>query len=443
MEQWWILSFSLPARLIGARENAAEVSKYGAQSSWDHGCQMCCFFGWKSHHLVNMQWNTRDPLLISSWKMNPLCVLMEHDCPLYHLFYLLVSWRWWKPKVSKRIWLTEMTTQSPWPESRAISFSIPSFWDLASHWKDEILHGDSFATGPGWRESVSGRENNLLTEPLFSSSSSSFLWSFWPTISLFSTTQTLRHRHTHTMASRSPCLYTRLEIDNFYSVPVPPSLSFSLSLLLFSLCSSAEPTHQRCQQKDVNSPSSRQPLESQAPRPSRFIAISLKKKTFPLFFSLDPPLPPITQSPNQSWCDSKPRGVWGDREEGGGHHDCGDWCVFLVHGDDYGLRPPLSLHELWLDSHLDKADIHLVFSLILDLFLPLNSQATSTRNLVQKKLVYLYLCSNCESKPDLAVLTINTLQKDCRDENPMVRGLALRYLTSLRLDFSLFLFFSF
>jgi len=102
------------------------------------------------------------------------------------------------------------------------------------------------------------------------------------------------------MASRSPCLYTRLEIDNFYSVPVPPSLSFSLSLLLFSLCSSAEPTHQRCQQKDVNSPSSRQPLESQAPRPSRFIAISLKKtiSSFSLWILLCPQSPDHPISPD-------------------------------------------------------------------------------------------------------------------------------------------------
>lgn len=48
-------------------------------------------------------------------------------------------------------------------------------------------------------------------------------------------------------------------------------------------------------------------------------------------------------------------------------------------------------------------------------------------------MVYLYLTSQAEQKPDLALLCINTLQKDCRDDNPMVRGLALRSLCSLRL----------
>ena len=44
-----------------------------------------------------------------------------------------------------------------------------------------------------------------------------------------------------------------------------------------------------------------------------------------------------------------------------------------------------------------------------------------------------YLTSHAEQKPELALLAINTLQKDCRDDDPMVRGLALRSLCSLRL----------
>eukprot|EP00002_Diphylleia_rotans_P039243 TRINITY_DN9063_c0_g1_i1.p1 TRINITY_DN9063_c0_g1~~TRINITY_DN9063_c0_g1_i1.p1 ORF type:complete len:778 (+),score=200.35 TRINITY_DN9063_c0_g1_i1:72-2405(+) len=59
--------------------------------------------------------------------------------------------------------------------------------------------------------------------------------------------------------------------------------------------------------------------------------------------------------------------------------------------------------------------------------------ATNTKDLVQKKMIYLYLCNYAESNPDLALLAINTLQKDCRDENPMVRALALRSICSLRL----------
>ena len=59
--------------------------------------------------------------------------------------------------------------------------------------------------------------------------------------------------------------------------------------------------------------------------------------------------------------------------------------------------------------------------------------ACNTRDLVVKKMVYLYLSTYAHSHPDITLLAINTLQKDCRDEDPMVRGMALRALTSLRL----------
>eukprot|EP00026_Physarum_polycephalum_P003187 Phypoly_transcript_03197.p1 GENE.Phypoly_transcript_03197~~Phypoly_transcript_03197.p1 ORF type:complete len:776 (+),score=144.14 Phypoly_transcript_03197:101-2428(+) len=58
---------------------------------------------------------------------------------------------------------------------------------------------------------------------------------------------------------------------------------------------------------------------------------------------------------------------------------------------------------------------------------------TNTRDLIQKKLVYLYLCTYAPSNAEVSLLTIATLQKDCRDDNPMVRGLALRSFSSLRL----------
>jgi len=59
--------------------------------------------------------------------------------------------------------------------------------------------------------------------------------------------------------------------------------------------------------------------------------------------------------------------------------------------------------------------------------------ATGTKDHVVKKMVYLYICNYAATNPDLALLAINTLQKDCRDEDPMTRGLALRSFTSLRL----------
>ncbi|XP_067863404.1 AP-4 complex subunit beta-1 isoform X1 [Heptranchias perlo] len=60
-------------------------------------------------------------------------------------------------------------------------------------------------------------------------------------------------------------------------------------------------------------------------------------------------------------------------------------------------------------------------------------KASATVDIVQKKLVYLYMCTYAALKPNLALLAINTLRKDCTDPNPMVRGLALRSMCSLRM----------
>jgi len=59
--------------------------------------------------------------------------------------------------------------------------------------------------------------------------------------------------------------------------------------------------------------------------------------------------------------------------------------------------------------------------------------ASNTKDLVLKKMVYLYLCNYAATNAELTLLVINTLQKDCRDDDPMIRGLALRSLCSLRL----------
>ena len=58
---------------------------------------------------------------------------------------------------------------------------------------------------------------------------------------------------------------------------------------------------------------------------------------------------------------------------------------------------------------------------------------TNTKDLVVKKMIYHYLCNYAEIKSDLALLAISSLQKDAKDDDPMVRGLALRSLCSLRL----------
>eukprot|EP00979_Chaetoceros_neogracilis_P017894 scaffold10532_cov449-Chaetoceros_neogracile.AAC.11 len=56
-----------------------------------------------------------------------------------------------------------------------------------------------------------------------------------------------------------------------------------------------------------------------------------------------------------------------------------------------------------------------------------------TRDLVIKKMVYLFLCNYATANPELAQMCTNTLTKDSNNDDPMVRGLALRALCSLRL----------
>lgn len=57
---------------------------------------------------------------------------------------------------------------------------------------------------------------------------------------------------------------------------------------------------------------------------------------------------------------------------------------------------------------------------------------SATSDIVLKKMCYLYVGNYAKVNPDLALLTINFLQRDCHDEDPMIRGLALRSLCSLR-----------
>ena len=48
--------------------------------------------------------------------------------------------------------------------------------------------------------------------------------------------------------------------------------------------------------------------------------------------------------------------------------------------------------------------------------------ASQTQDLVQKKMIYLYLVNYAEANPELSILAVNTLQKDCRDDDPLIRG---------------------
>lgn len=53
-------------------------------------------------------------------------------------------------------------------------------------------------------------------------------------------------------------------------------------------------------------------------------------------------------------------------------------------------------------------------------------------NIEIKKLVYIYLLHHAESEPDLALLSINTIQRSLTDQNPQVRALALRVMSGIR-----------
>ena len=53
-------------------------------------------------------------------------------------------------------------------------------------------------------------------------------------------------------------------------------------------------------------------------------------------------------------------------------------------------------------------------------------------NIEIKKLVYIYLLNHAEQEPDLALLSINTIQKSLSDGNPQVRALALKTMSGIK-----------
>ena len=55
-----------------------------------------------------------------------------------------------------------------------------------------------------------------------------------------------------------------------------------------------------------------------------------------------------------------------------------------------------------------------------------------TTDVATKKMLYHYITHYAQANADLALLTVNTLQKDCREEDPVIRGLALRSMASMR-----------
>ncbi|KAF9234612.1 adaptin N terminal region-domain-containing protein [Melanogaster broomeanus] len=56
----------------------------------------------------------------------------------------------------------------------------------------------------------------------------------------------------------------------------------------------------------------------------------------------------------------------------------------------------------------------------------------ASQNLEMRKLVYIYLLRYAEHEPDLALLSINTFQKDLSDPSPLIRAMALRVLSGIK-----------
>lgn len=54
-------------------------------------------------------------------------------------------------------------------------------------------------------------------------------------------------------------------------------------------------------------------------------------------------------------------------------------------------------------------------------------------NIEVKKLVYIYLTHYAESDPDLALLSVNAIQKSLSDQNPQIRAMALRTMAGMRI----------
>ncbi|KJE92686.1 adaptor-like protein complex 1 beta 1 subunit [Capsaspora owczarzaki ATCC 30864] len=55
-----------------------------------------------------------------------------------------------------------------------------------------------------------------------------------------------------------------------------------------------------------------------------------------------------------------------------------------------------------------------------------------TDNLELKKLVYLYVMNYAKSQPDVAIMAVNTFVNDCRNDNPLIRALAIRTMGCIR-----------
>jgi AP-3 complex subunit beta len=67
-------------------------------------------------------------------------------------------------------------------------------------------------------------------------------------------------------------------------------------------------------------------------------------------------------------------------------------------------------------------------------FFPLVTNCLSSFSLTVRSLVSLYIIRQAALEPDVALLAVNTYQKDLTDSNPVIRGMALRVLSNMGLD---------
>ncbi|KAJ3394391.1 AP-3 complex subunit beta-2 [Entophlyctis sp. JEL0112] len=96
--------------------------------------------------------------------------------------------------------------------------------------------------------------------------------------------------------------------------------------------------------------------------------------------------------------------------------------------------------KLLLDSKFDQEKIVALKRLIAIIskgksvraYFPDVVKNVASSNFEVRKLVYIYLLRYAEEEPDLALLSINTFQRDLTDRNPMIRAMALRVMSGIR-----------
>ena len=93
-----------------------------------------------------------------------------------------------------------------------------------------------------------------------------------------------------------------------------------------------------------------------------------------------------------------------------------------------------------LDSKFPQEKLHGMKSLFgmaalnqgVTIFFPDVVKNVTVENLEVKKLVYMYLVRYAGEQPDLALLSVNSFQRDLSDSNALIRALALRVMAAVR-----------